>query len=116
MKLINEQIQYVEFLSEDFASIRQFYSKAFGWEFIEYGQDYLAFTGENVDGGFSKGKPVLGSIMPVVYSSELEATKERVNQADGKITKEIFSFPGGCRFEFTYPDGNKLAAWSELKI
>jgi hypothetical protein len=29
------------------------------------------------------------------------------------ISKEIFEFPGGRRFEFTDPSGNELAVWSD---
>ena len=31
----------------------------------------------------------------------------------GKITQDIFSFPGGRRFHFTEPSGNELAVWGE---
>ena len=31
----------------------------------------------------------------------------------GTIVKEIFSFPGGRRFEFTDPSGNHLAVWTD---
>ena len=36
-----------------------------------------------------------------------------VAAAGGQITQEIFSFPGGRRFEFRDPSGNRLAVWSE---
>ena len=32
------------------------------------------------------------------------------------VVKPIFEFPGGCRFEFTDPDGNVLAVWSDQPI
>ena len=38
---------------------------------------------------------------------------EKVKAAGGKIVKEIFSFPGGRRFQFQDPNGNELAVWSE---
>ena len=113
MKLVNEQIQYVEFLSNDFGPIKEFYQTAFGWEFTDYGPQYTAFTGENIDGGFAVGEPKVGSILPVIYTSELEKTKAKVESAGGQITKDIFAFPGGRRFQFTDPDGNELAVWSE---
>jgi predicted enzyme related to lactoylglutathione lyase len=33
--------------------------------------------------------------------------------AGGKITREIFAFPGGRRFHFKDPAGNELAVWSD---
>ncbi|HEY2179092.1 MAG TPA: VOC family protein, partial [Caulobacteraceae bacterium] len=36
----------------------------------------------------------------------------RVEAAGGRISRPIFSFPGGRRFHFTDPGGNELAVWS----
>ena len=113
MKLIHEQIQYVEFLSNDLSTTKEFYQSAFGWEFTEYGDVYTAFTGQYVDGGFELGQPRTGSTLVVLYSDKLEETKERVEGAGGEITKDIFSFPGGRRFQFEDPSGNELAVWSD---
>ena len=49
----------------------------------------------------------------ILYSSDLEATRDKVLAAGGTIVKDIFSFPGGRRFQFTDPDGYELAVWSE---
>jgi len=113
MKLLHEQIQYIEFLSRDLEKAKTFYSQAFGWKFTDYGPDYTAFEGTYIDGGFTKGEPKQGSILVILYSNALEGTKEKVREAGGKITKDIFSFPGGRRFEFTDPDDNELAVWSD---
>lgn len=59
------------------------------------------------------GTPVKGSILIVIYSNDLETTRQRILDAGGRIVKDIFSFPGGRRFQFTDPDGNELAVWSE---
>lgn len=112
MKLKHEQIQYIEFLSRDLNAVKQFYGEAFGWKFTDYGPEYAAFEGDYVDGGFAIGTPVKGSVLVVLYSERLEETLEKVKKADGNIVKEIFSFPGGRRFEFSDPDGNILAVWS----
>ena len=37
----------------------------------------------------------------------------RVIKAGGKIAREIFSFPGGRRFEYIDPAGNRLGVWSD---
>ncbi len=113
MKLIHEQIQYVELLSENFAAVKKFYNSSFGWQFTDYGPEYMAFTGENVDGGFAVGKPTTGSILVILYSKFLDDTKYKVEKAGGRIVKDIFNFPGGRRFHFTDPEGNELAVWSD---
>jgi len=111
-KLRNQQVQYLEFLSRDIEKAKTFYSKAFGWYFTDYGSDYTSFEGDFVDGGFTRGKPVKGSILVVLYSDNLQQSLQNVLVAGGTITKEIFDFPGGRRFQFLDPDGYELAVWS----
>ncbi len=36
-----------------------------------------------------------------------------VRAAGGTITKDIYEFPGGRRFELTDPAGNALGVWCE---
>jgi hypothetical protein len=112
-KLKHEQIQYIEFLSKDIGQAKSFYTKSFGWTFTDYGPEYSAFEGDYVDGGFTVGEPVKGSVLVVIFSQDIEATKHKVIKAGGIIAKDIFNFPGGKRFHFTDPDGNELAVWSE---
>jgi uncharacterized protein len=49
----------------------------------------------------------------VLYATNLEGARARAVKAGGKIVREIFSFPGGRRFEFTDPAGNRLGVWSD---
>lgn len=112
-KLKHEQVQYIEFLSKDIARAKNFYTTCFGWKFTDYGDEYSAFEGDYVDGGFTIGEPVKGSILVVLYSEDIESSRDKVIQAGGTIVKDIFSFPGGKRFQFTDPDGYELAVWSE---
>ena len=113
MKLLHEQIQYIEFRSPNLPRIKTFYEKTFDWRFTDYGPEYIAFSGEYVDGGFAPGVVVRGSMLVILYSAQLEETLEKVRAAGGTIEKDIFSFPGGRRFHFTDPDGNELAVWSD---
>ena len=61
----HEQIQYIEFLSEDLVRIKDFYTTCFGWEFTDWGPEYVSFTGGHVDGGFALGMPVQGSVLVI---------------------------------------------------
>jgi len=112
-KMKHEQVQYIEFLSKDIERAKNFYTKSFGWAFTDYGPGYSAFEGDYVDGGFTVGKPVKGSILVILYSEDIEKTKDKVIKAGGTLSKDTFSFPGGKRFQFTDPDGYELAVWSE---
>lgn len=111
-KLLHEQVQYLEFLSNDISRAKEFYTKSFGWRFTDYGPGYTAFEGDYVDGGFTPGKPIKGTVLVILYSNDLAATKQKIIDAGGTIVKDIFEFPGGRRFHFTDPDGYELAVWS----
>ena len=111
-KLRHEQVQYLEFLSKDINRAREFYTKSFGWKFTGYGPDYTAFEGDYIDGGFTTGKPVKGTVLVILYSNDIENTQQKIVAAGGSIVKEIFNFPGGRRFHFKDPDGYELAVWS----
>jgi predicted enzyme related to lactoylglutathione lyase len=52
-------------------------------------------------------------VLVVLYSPDLEATLAAVEEAGVEILDSIFSFPGGRRFHFRDPNGNKVAVWSE---
>jgi hypothetical protein len=47
----------------------------------------------------------------VLLTDNLEGAQLRVEKAGGVISKDIFSFPGGCRFHFIEPSGNEFAVW-----
>ncbi len=70
-----------------------------------------------LDGGFFKSDNVAttatGSVLVVLFSTDLEVTLEKVESSGGKIVKDIFPFPGGRRFHFSDPNGNEYAVWSE---
>ena len=113
----HEKINYVEYPARDLAATQAFFRVVFGWEFQDYGPDYMAFSGQGLDGGFFRSDLVAttthGSALLVFYSERLEDTLAKVTRAGGEIVKPIFSFPGGRRFHFIDPSGNEFAVWAE---
>ena len=111
------QIDYIEFQASDVAATKTFFEQLFGWKFADYGPDYTSFEDGRIAGGFSRSnkrsKLDSGGVLVVFYHPRLEEVQQRVIDLAGKITKEIFSFPGGRRFHFTEPSGNECAIWSE---
>src|SRR6187551_2489357 len=96
------RIDYVELPSATAHELtRAFYSKAFGWEFADYGPTYAATTNGTTDVGL-QGHPsdALSAPLPVIRVSDLERAFDAVTNAGGIIAKPIFSFPGGRRFQF----------------
>ncbi len=108
------RIDYVELPSATAHELtRDFYAKAFGWKFTNYGPDYSATEGGTVDVGLNGTQDdTLSAPLPVIRVSALEAALDQVCETGGIIAKPIYSFPGGRRFHFIDPGGNELAVWS----
>ncbi|QDT92603.1 VOC family protein [Gimesia algae] len=113
----HEKINYVEFPARDLAATKAFFETVFGWSFTDYGPDYTAFANEGLDGGFFKAELCSttenGGALIVFFSEQLEETLSKIEAAGGQLTKPIFSFPGGRRFQFLEPSGNEFAVWSD---
>ncbi len=114
MEHYENRIDYIEFPATDIPASKAFYSAAFGWRFTDYGPDYIAFEDDTISGGFAKVKSnSKGGPLVILYSPALEKTQAAVVNNGGRISKKIFSFPGGRRFHFVDPNGNELAVWSD---
>ena len=115
----HEKLNYVEFAACDLSATKAFFSAVFGWEFVDYGSDYAAFSNQGLDGGFYKAdmcnQTGSGGALLVFYSADIQATLQKVVSNGGTIIKPLFDFPGGCRFHFTEPSGNEFAVWSEVR-
>ena len=114
----NHTINYIEFVSTNIERSRQFYSTVFGWNFENWGPDYISFSasspsGAGIDGGFRLGEAQTGTPLAVLYATDLAATEQAIVAAGGSITVPTFEFPGGRRFHFNDGAGNELAVWSE---
>jgi predicted enzyme related to lactoylglutathione lyase len=107
-------INYIEFNVANTARSKEFYGKAFGWSFTDFGPDYCEFSDGQMKGGFNGGESAtLGGPLVILYGSDLADTQTRIESAGGKIVRPIFDFPGGRRFHFTDLDGYELAVWTE---
>lgn len=108
----NPPLDYLEFSSPEVEKTQAFFTEAFGWSYIDYGPDYKDIQGAGLGGGIERGP--LRPPLPVLKADDLEAMLDRVKAAGGVITKEIFEFPGGRRFQFREPGGTEMAVWTTL--
>ena len=106
------KIDYVEQPGGRLEVTKAFYETAFGWRFQDYGPSYAAFS-EGLDGGFDADPQAPARPMVILYAHDLEAMLAKVEAAGGAVTRPIFAFPGGRRFQFRDPAGNELGVWSE---
>ena len=118
----HHRINYIEFAAHDLERIQRFYGSVFNWQFQAYGPDYCGFKDNaanlHENGGFYRvpagaaaSSTANGAALTVLWSDDLEASAAAITQHGGVITKAIFAFPGGRRFQFTDPCGNELAVW-----
>jgi glyoxalase family protein len=111
---LNHQITYIEFSAFDQDSLRaaqEFYEQVFGWQYQQWGEDYIDTSDSGVKSGIAHGNE--NKPLAVIYTADLAATYADVKQAGATITADIFEFPGGRRFHFIDPAGNELAIWSD---
>lgn len=119
----HHHINYIELASSDLNASKAFFSAAFGWAFIDYGAQYVAFdkATTGLDGGLylSQGHTVATTsagdypVLMVLFSDDLELSLTAAVQAGAQVTKAIFDFPGGRRFEAIAPGNVPFAVWAE---
>ena len=113
----HEKINYLEFPAKDMGATKTFFSAVFGWEFTDYGPDYIDCASDDIAVGFYKAdisaRTSDGSVLVVFYSESLEKTQAKIQKSGGDILKPTFEFPGGQRFHFCDPNGNEFGVWSD---
>jgi predicted enzyme related to lactoylglutathione lyase len=109
------RIDYIEIPVADLQKARAFFEGFFGWEFQEWGEEYMSFSDGRLDGGLrlAPEAPPPGGVLLVFFSENLERDVQRVQEMGGTISQDIFSFPGGRRFHFIDPVGTEFAIWGE---
>ena len=109
-------LDYIEIAAPDLRAAVDFYSRAFGWEFNDYGPGYAGIRSADGDGevgGLSAAAvPGTGGPLVLLFSADLDATVESVLAAGGNVVNGPYDFPGGRRFHFRDPAGNELGVWA----
>ena len=112
----HDSLSYIEFGVTDLAATKTFYETAFEWEFNDYGPAYSGIKspdGEDEIGGLNPGaKPSSDGPLVLIFSADLDATVTAVQNAGGTITASPYDYPGGRRFEFLDPSGNRLGVYA----
>lgn len=109
-------IGYIEFGVTDLDAARTFYESAFGWEFNVYGPDYSGIRSPDgigeVGGLNANADPSTSGTLILLFSVDLESSVEEVESAGGTVIAPPYDYPGGRRFEFLDPSGNRLGVYS----
>lgn len=105
------KIDYIEFSSPDISATTTFFARAFGWHFNDYGPEYQELADAGLSGGIAAG--AAAPPLVILRTDNLEAAFAQVSAAGAAITRPIFDFPGGRRFQFREPGGTEMAVWSD---
>lgn len=108
------KIDYIEFASPRLEDSQAFFAKAFDWSFIDYGPDYRDIQGAGTGGGLERAAAPRAPLV-ILKADDLEEAFAKVSAAGAVITREIYAFPGGRRFEFTEPGGTAMAVWTDAE-
>ena len=93
-KHVHHSMDYIEFTVTDLPLAKQFFSKAFGWEFTDYAPVYAGIKGPDREvGGLTVGEVQPGGPLVVLYSGDLEDTLEKVESAGGRIVAVATEMP-----------------------
>ena len=106
------RINFIELPAADIGAAKTFYANAFGWALTDYGPTYSCTVTGDIDIGLQgDGADAPKAPLAVIMVEDLDAALAAVVTAGGTITRPIFGFPGGRRFQFRDPNGNELAVW-----
>lgn len=110
----HHRVDFFELPTTDIPAAKAFYAAAFGWSFVDYGDEYADIQGAGLAGGLARTTtaPTRGGAMVILYSDDLEASEKQVVAAGATITTR-HEFPGGRRFQFLDPSGNEVAIWTK---
>jgi uncharacterized protein len=110
-------IDYVELAVDDLGQAKDFYAKALGWTFNDYGDEYVGLKDPgNPDhefGGLSPHTPSSrgDGVVALARTDNAEDALASVQSAGGRVTVELHEYPGGRRFMFADPWGNVLGVY-----
>ena len=105
-------LAYVELPVRDSEASALFFEKAFCWHLTRFGPTYAGTLGQAADLGLqgdasdAPAEPLAG-----IRVDDIEAALAAVQAAGGVVTRAIFAFPGGRRFQFREPGGNEIAVF-----
>jgi len=113
----HHHINYAEYPAFDLEATKTFFKQVFAWRFTDYGPDYTTAELSPMAVGFFRSekrcRQQQGGALLVFYSLDLVATQNQIEFNGGKMSKDVFTFPGGRRFHFIEPSGNEFAVWSD---
>ena len=104
-------VTWFEVIGKDGNKIRDFYSKAFGWQMqvdeqMNYGM--VDNGGSGIPGGVGEGDP---GVRFYIETPDLQAALDKVEGLGGKTVMPVTELPTVTIAQFADPDGNVVGLW-----
>jgi uncharacterized protein len=105
-------IDYFEIPTPSATKSSAFFTNAFGFGALAYGDDYIevrdagVLGGLNADTGDKSAAPLVG-----IRTDDIAAAERAIVAAGGTITKAAYEYPGGKRLFFREPGGAELLVY-----
>src|SRR5258708_13491076 len=98
-------LDYIELPASDIPATKSFYGSVFGWNFTDYGPDYVAFDSAGRQGGFNAERRVVekGGVLVVLYAADLDGMEAKVRSAGAEIISHE-TYEAGRRFHLPHPN------------
>ena len=110
-------IDYVELAVDDLEQAKDFYAKALGWTFNDYGGEYAGIQdprtpGQEVGGLNPHPATARGEgVIVLCRTADADEALASVRAAGGSIHTQLHEYPGGRRFMFADPFGNIVGVY-----
>lgn len=105
-------LDYLELPSSDAVKSRDFFGKAFGWSYVDYGGSYAEIRGAGLTWGVNADPADRSTApVPVIRTTDIAQAEKDVVAAGGVITRKTYEYPGGHRFFFREPGGAECAVY-----
>jgi uncharacterized protein len=114
-------ISYVELPAGELDTTKAFYTRLFGWDWVDYGPTYAAHVDAHVEVGLNAlalpapahepgAEDAIGPL--VLFSTDaIDEVDGLIVPAGGQVVSPIYRYPGGRRFHFCDPSGNILGVY-----
>jgi predicted enzyme related to lactoylglutathione lyase len=105
-------IDYFEIPTPSAPKSSAFFTKAFGFGSLAYGDDYIEVRDGGTLGGLN-GDATDKSTGPLIgiRTDDIAAAEKAIVAAGGTITKVAYEYPGGKRMFFREPGGAELLVY-----
>lgn len=111
---IKAELAYVELPVPDSEASARFFETVFGWTLTRFGPTYAGTMGEPADLGLQgDADEAPAAPLPGIRVIDLDGALAAVQAAGGQVTRSIFDYPGGRRFQFREPGGNEMAVFAD---